>query len=303
MRQSKTLPPLHGLRAFEAAARLLSFRKAGEELLISQSAVSHHVKQLEAYLGAALFVRQGRAVSLTAAGQCFYAQVSSGFATIEAGVRELCGDPALVRVSLLPSFAANWLVPRLPRFREQYPDIALDLDPTLETVDLDAAGIDLAIRYGNGNWPGIDARLLLAEQLTPVISPALATTGPRLAEPSDLLRHTLLLSRNPSDWNAWAEAFGVDLAKARTIQLVDYNVVLQAAVDGQGVAIGRAALVQDRLSRGNLIAPLRETLQQENTGYWLLSARKRPTSNGAELFQQWMISEAAQFLQTRKECV
>lgn len=270
----------------------MSFRKAGDELLISQSAVSHHVKQLEHYLGVALFIRHGRTVSLTTAGQRFLDQVSAALGSIEAGVRALRPDPALVRVSLLPSFAANWLVPRLPDFRRLHPHIELELDPTLAQVDLDADGFDLAIRYGSGDWPGTRAKLLMAEQLTPVISPALASSGGGLAEPVDLLQHTILLSRNPSDWSAWAQSCGLDLTHARKIQLVDYNVVLQAAIDGQGVAIGRIALLEDKLSSGVLIAPFRHRLSQEATGYWLVASQTRGPSASSALFEQWLRTEA-----------
>jgi LysR family glycine cleavage system transcriptional activator len=295
MRTSTTLPPLPSLRAFAATGRLLSFRKAGDELLITQSAVSHHVKQLEDYLGVALFVRHGRTISLTSAGQSFLARVEAGFATIEAGVRELRGDPAIVRVSLLPSFAANWLVPRLPRFRVLHPDIAVELDPSLETVDLAEGRIDLAIRYGVGPWSGLAGELLMREALTPVLSPALLDGAAPLHEPADLLRHTLLLSRGTTDWEAWATASGLDFAKARTLQLVDYNVVLQAAGEGQGVAMGRLTQVGKRLGNGALVAPLPVVTAADGPAYWLLEPKGRGMARSSALFREWLLGEAQAF--------
>ncbi|MFM9935024.1 MAG: LysR substrate-binding domain-containing protein [Novosphingobium sp.] len=288
MRRSATLPPLPSLRAFAAVGRLLSFRKAGEELLITQSAVSHHVKQLEDYLGTALFDRHGRTISLTPAGQSFLGRVDAGFATIEAGVREVRGDPAIVRLSLLPSFAANWLVPRLPRFRVLHPEIVVDLDPSLETVDLGQRTVDLAIRYGAPGWPGLDAECLMREALTPV----LCGNAEPLREPGDVLRHTLLLSRRETDWQIWAKACGVDLAKARTLQLVDYNLVLQAAIEGQGVAMGRLSQVRERLRSGALVAPLPVVTAPDSAAYWLLWAKGRVLPPSATVFRQWLLGEA-----------
>lgn len=292
MRRSAPLPPLASLRAFAAVGRILSFRRAGDELLITQSAVSYHVKQLEDYLGVELLVRRGRTVSLTMAGASFLDKVSAGFAIIEDGVRDLRKDGSVVRVSLLPSFAANWLVPRLPRFQSLYPHIILDLDPTLEAVELQTGAIDLAVRYGDGTWPGLDAKLLMAERLTPVLSPELLGSGPPLREPADLLDHTLLLTRSPFDWKIWADSVGLDFTKARTVQLVDYNVVLQAAIKGQGVALGRAKLIQDRLLRGELVAPFHTVMDPRRAGYWIVVSSARLPSKAVELFTGWLTSEA-----------
>jgi LysR family transcriptional regulator, glycine cleavage system transcriptional activator len=296
MRTSPTLPPLPSLRAFAAAARLLSFRKAGEDLLITQSAVSHHVRQLEDWLGTALFVRHGRSISLTPAGRTFLDAVETGFAAIEAGARALRGDAEVVRVSLLPSFAANWLVPRLPDFRVQHPQVAVELDPTLEPVDLAAGSADLAIRYGSGPWPGAEAELLMGEALIPVASPALLAVGGPVEGPEDLLRYPLLLSRRASDWEVWAEAAGLDLSRARRVQLVDYNVVLQAAADGQGIAMGRAALVRERLRSGALVAPLPLASVPDRAAYWLLRASGRPLGQGAKVFAAWLTGAAEAFV-------
>ena len=214
---------------------------------------------------------------------------------IEDGARDIRKDAAVVRVSLLPSFAANWLVPRLPRFREMYPDIVLDLDPTLEVVDLKTGMTDLAIRYGVGRWPDVEADLLMAERLAPVLSPALLGSARPLLEPADLLQHTLLLTRSPFDWKLWAKTAGLDFTKARTMQLVDYNVVIQAAVEGQGVGLGRATLVRDRVSAGGLVAPFPFTMSHEGASYWLLTSRTSFPSESVTLFKRWLMDEAQAF--------
>lgn len=276
MRSSTTLPPLQALRAFEAVARLMSFRRAGEELLITQSAVSHHIRQLEAFLGLPLFVRKARSITLTPEGEDYRACTADAFRFIAAATADLRGRSrrSTVRISLLPSFAANWLVSRLHGFQSQHPGIDLELDPTLRSADIAAGEADIAICYGDGNWPGVDARLLMAEELSPVISPALLQSDKAITAPEDLLRHTLLFARKPVDWQVWADAMGLDLAGARTIQLTDYNITLQAALDGQGIAIGRMLLIRDHVRTGRLMQPFARTITSTRTAYWLVTPQK-----------------------------
>ena len=290
MRASPTLPPLHALRAFEAVGRLLSFRRAGEELLISQSAVSHHIRQLETYLNVRLFHRQPRSISLTTEGATYLAQITTAFELIGDSTRALHGRAgrARVKVSLLPSFAANWLVPRLKRFHARHPDIDIDLEPTLDLADLERGEVDLAIRYGDGRWPRCEASLLVAESLTPVVSPTLLPVERGDWQVSDLYRQTLLLSRNPVDWDIWAQAAGFNIAQVPTIQLTDYNIVLQAAVDGQGVAMGRLLLVQDRLRSGALVAPFSDVILSDRAGHWLVTAETRNPSPATQAFIAWL---------------
>lgn len=294
MRSTPDLPPLHALRAFEAVGRLLSFRRAGEELSISQSAVSHHIRHLEETLGARLFERRARGIALTQAGQRYLETVARAFALIAQGTAELTQTAARrrLRVSLLPSFAANWLVPRLGAFQAAHPDIHIDLDPTLRLADLAAGDADLAIRFGDGNWPGGRAELLMPEHLTPVLSPALAARH-ALRTPEDLLGHTLLFTHRPADWEIWAEDTGLDLGRARILQLTDYNIVLQAALDGQGVAMGRRLLIADRLRAGALVAPYPRTVTPPRTGHWLVTPERRRLSPAARAFVAWIAAAAA----------
>lgn len=293
MRASRSFPPLQSLRAFEAVGRLLSFRRAGEELMIAQSAVSHHVRQVETMLGVRLLVRKPRGIELSDDGARFLAQVQRAFDILEEATVDIKGTaaPTVVRVSVLPSFAANWLVPRLHRFTDAYPLVAVQLDPTLRLVDLAADEADIAIRYGGGGWPGAQQRLLMTERLTPVVSPALLERGPPLTRIDDLAAHTLLLTMRPYDWSQWAEAAGFDLTRARTMQLTDYNIVLQAALDGTGVALGRRRLVEERLRDGSLVAPFDVEVSVPQFGYWLLGTERHLRERHVDAFVRWIVAE------------
>ncbi|MBA8903464.1 transcriptional regulator GcvA [Phyllobacterium sp. P30BS-XVII] len=293
MRSSSTLPPLQALRAFEAVARLMSFRRAGEELLITQSAVSHHIRQLEEFLGLPLFIRKARSIALTPEGTDYLARTTDAFRLIATATSDLRSKSKrnVIRISLLPSFAANWLVSRLHKFQSRHPNIDLELDPTLRTADVAGGEVDIAIRYGDGNWTGVNSRLLMAEQLSPVVSPALLQTGPAIAALQDLLRHTLLFAKKPVDWQVWADAVGLDLSHARTIQLTDYNITLQAALDGQGIAIGRMLLIHDHLRTGRLVQPFPQTITSIRTAHWLVTPKDSKIGPATQAFIDWLIEE------------
>ncbi|MEA1652589.1 transcriptional regulator GcvA [Nitrospirillum sp. BR 11164] len=298
MRLSPILPPLPALRAFEAAGRLLSFRQAGEELLITQSAVSHHIRQLEDSLGVALFLRHARGVTLTEDGARYLAAVRQAFGLIAEATRDVRAQGArqTLRVSMVPSFAANWLVPRLDRFAAAHPDVDLILDPTLRKVDVPNGEADVGIRYGAGPQPGdgLAGRLLHVDRLAPVAAPALLRRGPPLQAPADLLAHPLLFTIRPLEWRVWARAADVDLQAARTVQLTDYNIVLQAAVEGQGVAMGRALLVQDRLRAGTLVSLFPEVVvETPQVAHWLVWAAARAPTPAMTAFIDWIVAAVA----------
>lgn len=293
MRRSSTLPPLQALRAFEAVGRLLSFRKAGEELLITQSAVSHHIHELEAVLGCRLFIRKARSIELTAEGAAYHGRIGAGFQLIAEATAELraaLGHGA-VRLSVLPSFAANWLVRRLPAFQRLRPDIKVEIIPTLDLTDLARGEADLAIRYGAGPWPGVQAHLLVQEALAPVISPSLLAGGARLREPGDLLALPLLFAKRAAEWQVWAQSAGVDLAAARIVQLTDYNVVLQAALSGQGVAMGRGRLIEDHLASGRLVRPFDHQVRSAQMAYWLVMPTGRQPNAPQRALAAWLERE------------
>lgn len=192
MRSNRSLPALVSLRAFEAAARRLSFSLAGEELFVTQSAISHHIQRLEAELGVTLFERRTRAVALTPAGQAYYERVHAAFELLRQGTDEARAPAAArhtLKVGLLASFATRWLAPRLPGFASAHPDIDLQLLPAIGLADVAAGEVDVAIRYGRGTWPGLRARRLMPERLSVVCAPSLVAGRRRPRSPADLLRY------------------------------------------------------------------------------------------------------------------
>jgi LysR family glycine cleavage system transcriptional activator len=293
MRASPDMPPLQSLRAFEAAARLLSFRRAADELAISQSAVSHHVAKIERFLGVRLFVRKARSVELTPAAGRFVMQIQKGFAAIAlatAGIRRTQAREKLC-ISLLPSFAANFLVRRLPDFLAREPSIEITLDPTLDLADVAASAADFAIRYGDGAYPDVAKRLLRVERLLVVASPAFLKSKRKIAGPKDVRRFPLLTGLRLADWTAWSAAKGVDLRDGDFRQLTDYNIVLQAAIDGQGLAIGRQLLVAEHLASGRLVPVFPDAVESPRLGYWLVTARHRRYSKAMTAFAEWLRAE------------
>ncbi len=290
----RRLPPLATLRVFEAVGRHLSFGKAADDLHITQSAVSHQIRKLEADLGVALFIRKTRAIELTAEGARYLAAMSKVFDLVAQSTSDIVrGELRTVRVGLLSSFATNWLVPRLRQFTDAHPDIDLQLEPGIGLVDPGAGRIDVGIRYGRGGWHGVDAQLLMAERLSPVCAPALLASEPGLKTPGDVLRHTVLLSfsKDPFEWTSWCHATGVDLASAHKRLLHDYNIVLQAAIEGQGVAMGRLVLIDEKLRAGSLVQVF-EHVVSGDIGHYLVTA-PGPRAPHVQAFMDWIIAAAA----------
>ncbi len=298
MRSHRSLPALVSLRAFEAAARRLSFSLAGEELFVTQSAISHHIQRLESELGVALFERRTRAVALTPAGQAYYERVHAAFELLRQGT-EAVRAPAVARhvlkVGLLASFATRWLAPRLPDFAATHPDIDLQLLPDIGLADVAAGDVDVAIRYGRGTWPGVRARRLMPERLSVVCAPSLVAGKRRPRTLQDLLRYPLLAShtQHPFEWDTWARRYGLDLERAQTVHLHDYNIVVEAALAGQGLAMGRHRMIAAQLASGALVEALPgTTLDDARIGWWFVSARGK-TSEAAQAFHAWLTQAAA----------
>ncbi|HET9625815.1 MAG TPA: transcriptional regulator GcvA [Kofleriaceae bacterium] len=285
------LPSLNALRAFEAAGRHLSFTRAAEELFITQGAVSRHIRGLEDELGVELFTRKTRALELTPAGAAYLATVRQAFDLLLDATRALDARRRTLTVSLLASFAVNWLVPRLGRFAARHPEIELALEPTTRPVDLLTEHVDVAIRYGSGGWPGLDSTKLLDEELFPVCSPAFLAAHPIVA-PRDVVALPLLHSSSELDWQLWLARVRLDLAAAaRQRKLHDYNIVLQAAIAGQGVAIGRRFLVEERLADGSLVRPLADSVADQ-VGYYMLTAPGRRDDPSIAKLRTWLVAEA-----------
>lgn len=290
------LPPLNALRAFESAARYLSFSKAAEELFVTPAAVSHQIKSLEEWLGVALFRRLNRAVMLTDEGQSYVVGVREGLEAINTATEKLVkGDESgALTVSTLPSFAVRWLLPRLSRFRDEHPDIDVRLDASDQLTDFNRQDVDLVIRYGSGNYPGLrTVKLLTEDSLFPVCSPDLLVGKKPLKTPADLKHHTLLHDDLRVDWETWLSAAGVpgiDPKKGPSFN--DSSMVLTAAMAGQGVALGRSTLAADDLAAGRLVKPFDVELKAGNA-YFVVCPEESADRPKILTFRNWLLKEAS----------
>src|SRR5829696_8789827 len=235
----RRLPPLNALKAFEAAARHESFTRAAEELCVTQGAVSHQVKALEETLGLKLFNRERQKLIITEAGREYLGVLRDAFDRIALGTARVVQrqSSGVLTVSTSPDFAAEWLVNRLGHFAEAHPDIDLRVSATLHHVDFAREEVDLAVRHGDGNWPGLDVVRLCSEQLFPVCARRLVAGRNRIVKASDLLKFTLLRLDDSNAWTRWFEAAGVASAVVHGPILNRASMLIDAAIDGQGVAL------------------------------------------------------------------
>ncbi len=294
---NRSLPPLNALRAFEAAARHLSFTRAAEELNVTQAAISHQVKGLEDRLGVALFRRFNRALMLTDEGQRLLPAVRDGFDQIAAAVRAVKdqGPARALTVSVLPSFAAKWLVPRIGRFQERNPDIDLRVLATERLTDLLREGVDVAVRFGAGRWPGVRADFIRGEAVAPVCAPALR---PSLNAPADLahatLLHELMEPLAFPSWATWLEAAGVDgVDVSRGLRFSHSHILLQAAMDGRGVALAQLVLAADDIAAGRLVEAFDLRLPT-GYGYYVVYPRSAAQKPKVQAFRDWILDEMAE---------
>ena len=289
------LPSLNGLRAFEAAARHLSFTVAASELNVTQTAISHQIRRLEEELGIRLFVRQNRALALTPEARDYLPGVRAAFNDLRLATDRLLrkGDDHVLTVSTLASLAAKWLLPRLSRFQESHPGIDVRITTSTGLVDFKSGNVDAAIRYGRGLWPGLRADWLMADQLFPVCSPALLTGNRPLRCPEDLRDHVLLHTSNANsdDWRLWLTAAGLptDLSKQPGVTFDLIFMTVQAAIDGIGVAMGRTSYVEADIAKGRLVVPFKITLPAD-AGFYLVSPETRADSPKLAAFRQWLIA-------------
>ena len=291
---ARRLPALTALRAFEAAGRLLSFTRAAKELHVTQAAVSHQIKTLEDQLGVALFKRVHRGLLLTDAGQALLQPMTRAFDTMADAVEGLNAKRRSDQITLstLDSLAATWLLPRLLRFRMDYPNVDIRVSTSERLIDLASDGFDLAIRYGRGKWPRVESRRLMTEEIFPVCAPALLEGDPPLREPCDLAKFTLLHDDMTEDWTMWLEAAGVgDIDVARGLAFTHSNLVTQAARDGAGVALGRSVLVQEDLNAGRLVRPFALGLPAFHA-YWIVTPKGIEPRREVRSFIDWLIAEA-----------
>ncbi|MDP2560934.1 transcriptional regulator GcvA [Psychrobium sp. 1_MG-2023] len=288
---SRRLPPLNALKAFEAAARHLSFTKAAEELFVTQAAVSHQIKALEDNLSIKLFRRKNRTLLLTEEGQSYFLDIKDIFVSLSDATEKLLSKTAsgALTVASAPSFAIQWLVPRLSKFSELHPEIdvrikAIDLDEGLLTDD-----VDVAIYYGRGNWPSVRADKLRNEYMIPVCSPALLTGPKPINSIHDLANHTLLHDLSRKDWKNWSRQVGATSLNVNQGPIFSLSsLVLQAAIYGQGVALGYSVLARPEIEAGRLVCPFEEFLLSKNA-YYIVSETNQSELGKIKAFREWML--------------
>jgi DNA-binding transcriptional LysR family regulator len=294
------LPPLNQLEAFEAAARYLSFTKAGEELALTQSAVSRQIKALEDHLEIALFRRLHRALRLTEEGQTLFQAVNEVFARLDevAGRLRRRSETRTLVVTTTPGFAGVWLIPRLTRFTAAHPEVDVRISAANGFVNLNRDGVDLAIRYHTKEGVGEHADRLFGEVIFPVCSPRLARDPARpLKKPEDLRQHTLLHMEPSTEsvlqsWAMWLRALKLeDLVPASVVHFSMYDQMIQAALAGQGVALGRSPLIDSLLRSRKLVAPFRQTLASPRS-YYLLQSTAAARKPEVQAFVAWLHGEA-----------
>lgn len=290
----RRLPPLNSVKAFEAAARQRSFTRAAEELHVTPGAVSQQVKLLEDTLELKLFNRERQRLVITEAGQTYLAVVRDALDQIAAGTERLMQRQrsGVLTVSVSPDFAAKWLINRLGRFAETHPDIDLRISAEDQHSDFARQDVDLAVRHGDGNWPGLDVVQLCAERLFPVCSPRLIESLGRQLAPADLLNYPLLRLSDWTNWNCWFEAAGVIRPRAHGPVINRASMLIDAAIDGQGVALARTALASWDLIHGRLIRPVSVSVPVATT-YWIVCPRPASRLPKIAIFRQWMQTEAA----------
>lgn len=282
-------PPLRALEVFEAAARHGNFTAAGRELGITQSAVSRQITDLEATVGARLFTRNGVRLTITPTGLRLSERLARALGDVRAALAEIGAAEGIVTLSMLPSVAAKWFAPRLARFVAAHPDIDLRITASRHLVDFVAEGIDGAIRYGIGPWPGLYCRRLARETVRPVCTPRYLKKH-SIAEPEDLARATLLYGDIPETWSAWFLAAGCKMSAPTGPRLGDDTAILQAALDSQGVALGRSLLVAEDLASGRLIAPFEVGLAA-SLSYWFVYPATVTPGRSLRFAESWIVAE------------
>jgi LysR family transcriptional regulator, glycine cleavage system transcriptional activator len=296
-RRIMLLPSLNGLRAFEASARLMSFTHAALELNVTQTAISHQIRRLEDQLGIKLFIRRNRALALTREAEEYLPSVRAAFEDLRRATTRLLRTEheGRLTVSTTASLATKWLVSRVAAFQDANPGMEVRITTSNHLVDFRREEVDLAVRYGRGNWPGLRADWLMAERLFPVCSPALLNGTEPLRQPEDLAHHTLLhttVSRD--DWRLWLTAAGLPQAIAgqRGLTFDQGFLAIQAAVDGLGVALGRLHFVEADIGAGRLVAPFDTELPQD-AGYYVVTPKAIADTPKIALFRDWLIASAA----------
>ena len=280
---------LNGLRAAEATARLGSQQAAAAEIGVSVGAVSQHVLKLERQLGHSLFERTGRGLRLTPFGERFLGQVGVGLAAVERALADALAEEGVLTLSVAPVFAAKWLVPRLNAFSRQHPEIRVRLDASVAIKHPDETDIDLAIRVGDGRWPGVRCEFLLPQEVFPVCTPEIAA---RLRRLGDLATAPIVRDANTTlDWELWLREVGAgEVTVPRGHEYTDASLALDAAIAGQGVMLAWQILAHDALADGRLVAPFAGRVTT-GLGYYVVTSALRRPPETVRVFVTWLRSE------------
>jgi LysR family transcriptional regulator, glycine cleavage system transcriptional activator len=300
---ARTIPGLGSLRTFEAAGRLLSFTKSAGELGVTPAAVSHQIRELEDQLGVRLFARTSRSMRLTHAGEILHDAVSEaldGIGRAVTRVRKSDGKPQL-KITTSPSIAAKWLVPRLDRFLAIVTDADVRMEVSQQPLDFARDEVDIAIRFGDGNYPGLRVDRLFEETIFPVCSARLLQGKKALKTPRDLLQHNLIhvdwdaQGATWPNWRMWMLAAGIrDFDDRRGLHFSQTSLALQAAIDGHGVALSESSLVADDLAAGRLVQPFRVTIKgPPRFAYYVISPVETADEPMVRTFREWVLKEAA----------
>lgn len=286
------LPPLSALRAFESAARLESFSRAADEIHVTHGAVSHQVRALEAFLGVQLFARTGRRVTLTLDGLYFADRVRAALNLIGEAAASIgrVDRGRRLRISVLPSFGARWLMPRVGRFMERHPGLDLSIDTTTRLADFTRDDVDVAIRFGKGGWPNVNAELFMPDEFFPVCSPSL-NHGRLPKRPADLQRYPLLLASEGEYWAPWFRVANLDLPEpTQGTAFSDAALMLEAAIDGSGIALTRRSIAEADLANGRLVR-LFDVALPSPWSYYLVWPKHAPDSPGRDALRAWLHEE------------
>jgi LysR family transcriptional regulator, glycine cleavage system transcriptional activator len=288
------MPPLQAVRVFDSVARHLSFTKAAAELAMTQSAVSYQIKLIESFLGAPLFVRLARGVALTERGLAISPVVRQALGDLTRAFQSARdGNESMLVITTLHTFATNWLAPRIGAFQLVHPEIAVRLDVSSRLVDLEAEGIDVAIRSGNGPWPGLVSHVVMDSVFTAVASPAYLERHGRIATPGDVLKATII-GPHEDWWPVWLAAAGVKppyVFERRGVELETQQMIASVAVAGHGVALVTPGFVADDLKSGRLVQ-LFDVMGTTGAKYFLVYPEGRRNQRKIRMFREWLLAEA-----------
>jgi LysR family transcriptional regulator, glycine cleavage system transcriptional activator len=292
----RSLPPLNALRAFESAARNLSVSLAASELNVSPAAISHQMRLFEDFIGLPVLERSGRGIALTDAGRAAYSHIQQGFHHFQAAMDAIdsLGETGTLNVSVAPSFASKWLLPRLHDFQERHPEIDVNVSASVQLVDFTRDSVDVAIRYGGGSYPDLFSEKLLAESVYPVCSPALLKSGVRLRSLGDLVSQTLLHDDSPDNdpscpgWDHWLRAAGHgEIETTRGPRFNQASLVLEAAILGRGIALAKSTLAEADIRAGRLVR-LFSTEVPVNFAYHVVAPKSKLNLPKVSYFRDWL---------------